>query len=86
MFIRTSGSKQFKVAWASVATFDGILRIEILKENKLEDVFSTFSNKSETSALSYIVDGIATVFTGFTSFRGVSIEQNGNVTVSLAKE
>lgn len=82
--IRTATGQEFREAWDGVSTIDGVLRIAILDADA-DEVHNTFRDPAETATLTRIWDGIESVYTGFTKYRGYIENMNGEIIVSLSE-
>lgn len=82
--IKTVNNDVFEIAWAGVATIDGVLRFAILNAN-LIDVMTAFTNPVNCTILTRIFDENEKEFTGFTVFRGIQIAYDNSVIVSMSK-
>ena len=82
--IITATGKEFTVSWMGVATIDGILRFSV-KDADMGEVFSTFTNQEETETLIHSFDNIQKEYTGYTVFRGITIDFQNEMIVSLSK-
>ena len=84
MKIVTKTGKEYEINWAGIATVDGALRFEIVN-GTLSDIFSCFSSPEETAELSRVWGDSTTVYEGFTAFKTIDIQANGNIIVALSK-
>lgn len=82
--LETANGKTFEIAWAGVASIDGVLRFAVLNA-ELEDILATFTVPENCTELSRVFDEDRKTFTGYTVFRGVQINYDGTTVVSLSK-
>jgi len=80
--IRTATGKDFDSTWDGVSTIDGALRFDVVNAS-LDEIHNTFKDPAETETLTRVEDGIESVYTGFTSYRGFHVEDDGAVIVTL---
>jgi len=83
--ITTATGKVFTILWDGVAIIDGALRIAIIGATML-DLFTVFSNPAETATLTRSWDGIESVYTGYTIFKGIDLKPDGEIVVALNPE
>ena len=84
IMLRTANNEEFQIAWAGVATIDGVFRFAVINAN-IQDVFTAFSNPENCSTLTRVFDNQETEFSGYSVFRGVTVNYDGSVTVALSK-
>lgn len=82
--LRTASGQEFDLLWDGVA-FDGSLRLAIANAD-LDSIHNTFKLTSETARLTRLDDGIESVYTGFTGYRGFDLKPDGEVVVGLNAE
>lgn len=82
--IITATGREFIVEWCGQSTIDFTLRFAI-KNNNMAEVVNVFMNPAETSTIIHEMDemGTRTIYTGFTTFRGVDAKPDGTIVVSL---
>lgn len=80
--IRTATGKEFDSTWDGVSTIDGALRFDIVNAS-LDEIHNTFKDPKETGTLTRDIDGIESVYTGFTVYRGFRVDDDGAVIVTL---
>ena len=80
--IRTATGKEFDSTWDGVSTIDGALRFDVVNAS-LDEIHNTFKDLAETETLTRDIDGIESVYTGFTVYRGFRVEDDGAVIVTL---
>ena len=80
--IKTARGIEYDISLAAVGSIDGALRIW-LYSNNATDVFTVFSNPVETAKLVESNDGIEKTYNGFTAFRGISVNVDGTILVTL---
>ena len=78
----TATGLEFRIDWCGPSTIDYALRFEVVGSTMTE-VLATFTNPEETETWTHIFDEHETVFTGYTTFKGVDMRQNGNIVVAL---
>ena len=78
----TATGLEFRIDWCGPSTIDYALRFEVVGSTMTE-VLATFTNPEETETLTHIFDEHETVFSGYTTFKGVDMRQNGNIIVAL---
>jgi hypothetical protein len=83
--LRTATGKEFDILWDGVSTIDFTLRFAVVNSD-IATIFKAFSDPSETATLTRIWDGIESVYTGYTIFRGVDMAPDGEIVVSLNPE
>ena len=83
--IKTASGKEFDSLWDGVSTIDGTLRIAVVNATMAE-IFTAFSDPQACSTLTRVWDGIESVYTGYTVFRGVDLQPNGEIIVALNPE
>lgn len=83
--LRTATGKEFDILWDGPSTIDFTLRIAVVNSD-MGTIFQVFSDPAETATLTRIWDGIESVYTGYTVFRGVDLQPNGEIIVSLNPE
>lgn len=82
--LETANGKAFEIAWAGVASVDGVLRFAVLNA-ELEDILTTFTVPENCTELTRVFDEDRKTFTGYTVFRGVQISFDGSTVVSMSK-
>lgn len=82
--IKTVNNDVFEIAWAGVATIDGVLRFAILNAN-LIDIMTVFTNPTNCETLTRIFDENEKEFVGYTVFRGIQVAFDNSVIVSMSK-
>lgn len=85
MYITTATGKQYNVKWCAIASIDGVLRFCITGES-VADLISVFMNPEETSSIHYHFDTIGKEYERFTVFKGIELQLDGDVVISLMKE
>lgn len=84
ILILTNG-KEFDILWDGVSTIDGTLRFAVVNATMAE-IFTAFSDPQACSTLTRVWDGIESVYTGYTVFRGVDLKPDGEIVVSMNPE
>lgn len=84
MYITTATGKQYIVRWCAIASIDGVLRFCITGES-VANLIPVFMNPEETSIINYHFDETVTEYEGFTVFKGLDLQLDGNITISLMK-
>ena len=80
--IITATGKEYTVAWAGVSTIDGLLRFEAVNIDT-GTALSTFMNPVETETLIHAFDNAPKTYSGYTVFRGIDINQNNRIMITL---
>ena len=80
--ITTKTGKTFNVAWCAPSTIDYALRFGVNGAD-MQTVLTTFTNPAETEKLIHQYDEKETVYTGYTTFKGVDLNPNGVIVVAL---
>lgn len=83
--LRTAAGKEFDILWDGVSTIDFTLRFAVVNSD-MATIFKVFSDPLETATLTRIWDGIESVYTGYTVFRGVDLKPDGEIVVSMNPE
>lgn len=84
MIITTATGKQYKVRWCAVSTFDGVLRFSVIG-GTMRELIDVFMDSDETCKLSYKFDITVTEYEGYTIFKGIELQANGDINVYLMK-
>lgn len=74
----------FLVEWIGVSSIDGVLRFCVFNETTLK-IFQTFTNPENCSPLIRKFDENEMTFEGYTVFRGIQVQYDGSMIVSLSK-
>ena len=82
--IITKTGKAFEVAWAGVATIDGVFRFAVLNSD-MSEVFTTFSDTNETEVLNHSYDDTPHEYVGYTVFRGLTLNYQNQIIVALSR-
>ena len=82
--IITKSGEEFEVSWAGVASIDGVLRFAVLNSD-MGTVFNTFTNPEETEILVHEFDNTPKEYIGYTVFRGVLMNYQNELIVSLSR-
>lgn len=82
--IKAANGDLYTILWAGVANTDGILRFAIINADA-SSIFETFGNPANCGTLTRIFDNIEQQFAGYTVFRGMQINFDGSVIVSMSK-
>lgn len=82
-YLKTVSGKEFDLLWDGISVIDGILRFAIANVS-LSEAFTIFSNPEETSILIRVWDGIEYAYIGYSDFRGINLDSNGELVVSMA--
>lgn len=83
--IETARGQVFRIAWDGISTIDGLLRIAILDAD-MDTVHETFKNPEETQTLTRTWDGVDSVYSGYTAYRGFTKSVTGEIIVALGAE
>ena len=82
----TATGEEFEIGWIGVATLDGGLRFGIINCNDINKIFQTFTKPENCVVLTRDFDGVRNIkFEGYTVFRGITINYNDEIVVSLSK-
>lgn len=82
--LETSNGKEFQIAWAGVANLDGVLRFAV-ENAELGEIIATFTVPENCTELARVFDEDRKTFTGYTVFRGIQINYDGSIVVSMSK-
>lgn len=82
--IITKTGKEFEVAWAGVATIDGVLRFSVLNSD-MTTVFASFSDPKETEVLTHMFGDTPKEYVGYTTLRGVTLNYQDEMIVALSR-
>lgn len=80
-----ASGKKFNVLWDGVSSIDGSLRIAVSGAT-MQDVISAFTEPGACKKIIRTWDGIESVYTGFSVFRGVDLKPDGEIVVALNPE
>lgn len=80
--LQTATGREFDILWDGVSTIDGALRFAVVNAD-LDTIHNTFKLPEETETLTRIEDGIESVYTGYTAYRGFDRKVDGEVVVAL---
>lgn len=83
--LKMSTGTEFDILWDGVSTIDGTLRFAVVNATMAE-IFAAFSDPHACSTLTRVWDGIESVYTGYTVFRGVDLKPDGEIVVSMNPE
>ena len=83
--LRTATGREFDILWDGASTIDLTLRIAVVNSD-MATIFAVFSDPAETATLTRVWDGIESVYTGYTVFRGVDLKPDGEIVVALNPE
>ena len=83
--IITATGKVYSILWCGPSTIDFALRFEVTNEYTMTEILTTFTNPTETATLTHDFDNHQTVFTGYTTFKGVDTKPGGSIVVALMK-
>jgi hypothetical protein len=82
--IETTKGKNFQIEWAGVSSIDGVLRFAVVN-TELTEILATFTVPENCKELTRVFDEDRKTFTGYTVFRGVQINYDGSIVVSMSK-
>lgn len=97
MEILKTKTKEFEVEWAAPASItDNIMFLAKIRNSSMDDVHNTFKNSEETEALTKIFRSVSVpddkieelvvdTYVGYTRYFGFSIDNNGDILVTLKK-
>lgn len=80
--LRTATGKEFDLLWDGVSTIDGTLRFAVVNSD-MDTIHDTFKRPKETQTLTRIDDGIESIYTGYTDYRGFDRKVDGEIVVAL---
>ena len=80
--ITTATGKTFSINWCGPSTIDMALRFAV-SGSDIGTVFQVFTDPAETAELTHTFDERETTFHGFTFFKGVNIQPDGEIVVAL---
>lgn len=80
----TANGEEFDVAWMGVASMDGGLRFGVINSTA-EKIFSIFTVPENCTVLTRVFDGVEKEYEGYTVFRGMTINYNDEIVVSMSK-
>ena len=83
--LRLANGKEFDILWDGVATLDGALRFAVVNATPAE-IFAAFSDPDACATLTRVWDGIESVYTGYTQFRGFDRKVDGEIVVTMEAE
>ena len=78
----TAQGTEFVVSWAGVSDLDGSLRFEVIGA-EMPILFSIFTDREHTKALTRVFDEDHRTFEGYTGFKGIEKMMSGNIVVRL---
>ena len=82
--IVTANNEEFEIKWAGVANIDGVLRFAVVNGDPAE-LLRVFSQPENCTTLKRVFDETEKEFVGYTVFRGVTINYEGDVIVAMSK-
>lgn len=82
--IITAKGKKFNVEWLGLATIDNVLRFALIGSD-MATVLGVFTDPEETSLLIHVIDTMnnRTEYRNFTAFKGVDLNHDNSIVVSL---
>lgn len=80
----TSNGITFEIAWIGVSGLDGVLRFSIINGD-ISQIMQTFTIPENCQVLTRDFDGVEQVFEGYIVFRGIQINYDNTIMVSLSK-
>lgn len=83
--LKTNTGKTLDIIWDGVSTIDYALRIAVVNSD-MDTVHAIFRSPEETAVLTRIDDGIESVYTGYTGYRGFDRKTDGEIVVALEPE
>lgn len=83
--LRTNTGKTLDIIWDGVSTIDYSLRIAVVNSD-MDTIHAIFRDPDETAVLTRIDDGIESVYTGYTGYRGFDRKTDGEIVVALEPE
>lgn len=82
--LTTSDGDVFEIKWIGVASIDGVLRFAIVGVT-IPEIIAVFTDPEKCKTLTRNYDGVELVYSGYTVFRGVQINYENDMIVSLSK-
>ena len=83
--IETAQGTSFPISWAGESDLDGSLRFEVIGVD-MPILFSIFTDREHTKALTRVFDEDRRTFEGYTGFKGIERMGTGNIVVRLFHE
>lgn len=80
--LKTATGKEFDLLWDGVSTIDGSLRFAVVNSD-MDTIHDTFKDPAETAVLTRVDDGIESVYTGYTGYRGFDRKADGEIVVAI---
>lgn len=80
--LKTATGKEFDILWDGVSTIDGTLRFAVVNSD-IDTIHDTFKRPEETEVITRIEDGIESIYTGFTGYRGFDRKVDGEIVVAI---
>lgn len=80
----TANGEVFEIIWIGVASIDGVLRFCIVNSESSK-VFDVFSNSENCKKLVNNNDGIEQIYEDYKIFRGIQVNYDDTIQVSLSK-
>lgn len=74
----------YDIAWIGIANLDGGLRFGVIG-GELSEILQTFTDPKNCTVITRTFDGDPFSYKGYTVFRGVTINYDGTIVVSLSK-
>ena len=82
--LTTANRQEFEIEWIGVANIDGVLRFSVVNSN-VSDLVRVFTVPENCETITRSFDENEQVFSGYTTFRGVQINYDGSIVVSLSR-
>lgn len=82
--LRTANGHTFEIEWIGVANIDGVLRFSVINA-EVSELVSIFTVPENCTTITRVFDEDERTFTGYTTFRGVQINYDNSIIVSLSK-
>ena len=80
----TSNNIVFEIAWIGVSGIDGVLRFSVI-DGDLSKIMQTFTIPENCQVLTRKFDEDEQTFEGYINFRGVQINYDNSIMVSLSR-
>ena len=82
--VTAANGDEYNISWIGVANLDGALRFGIVG-GELANIMGTFTNPNNCAVITRTFDENYFSYEGYTVFRGVRINYNGEIIVTMSK-
>ena len=82
--IVTANNEEFEIKWAGVANIDGVFRFAVVNGD-VSELVQVFTQPENCVTLTRVFDEDEKEFSGYTVFRGVTVNYEGDIIVALSK-